>query len=162
MVQKVQGLKEIIRLLESQTIPLQQKGVVVLMSKLQELPANCVLRRVNLPFSSQAIEMEVLVVQDWQVVAVILNTEDNSLMAIMSKHVRPISPRLQDRIDSLGMSTRATNALEAAKLVTLEHLIQYTREDLLKIRSLGPTTLREIIHVLSKHDLFLKGDEAKK
>ena len=68
--------------------------------------------------------------------------------------------RIQDEkksltIDVLNLSNRSYNCLKRANIITLEDLASKEENDLLKIRGLGQTNLKEIIEKLH---IFLKGD----
>ncbi len=55
---------------------------------------------------------------------------------------------LKQPIEALGLSERAANGLEAAKIANIGELVQYTREELLKFRNYGETTVDEIERAL--------------
>jgi len=52
--------------------------------------------------------------------------------------------KLHMSTNELELSVRANNCLEAAKIELVGHLVQMTESDLLKIRSFGKTSLREV------------------
>ena len=58
-------------------------------------------------------------------------------------------------VDSLELSVRARNCLESAQVETVGQLARMTEADLLKIRSLGKTSLREIRRKLADIGLSL-------
>jgi DNA-directed RNA polymerase subunit alpha len=58
-------------------------------------------------------------------------------------------------IHELELSVRSNNCLEAAKIETVGQLVQMNEADLLKIRSFGKTSLREVKRKLSDLDLGL-------
>jgi hypothetical protein len=58
-------------------------------------------------------------------------------------------------IRALDFSMRATNALNAANIMTVEDLCRHSRYMLLRIPNLGKTTLNEIENFLAKHSLSL-------
>ena len=60
----------------------------------------------------------------------------------------------------LEFSVRANNCLESAKVSTIGELVKYTEADLLKIRSFGKTSLREIKRKLADMGLSLGMTEA--
>ncbi len=62
---------------------------------------------------------------------------------------------LQQPISDLDLSVRASNCLEAARILTVEELVQKTEGDLLRLRSFGKTSLREIRRKLSDIGLSL-------
>jgi DNA-directed RNA polymerase subunit alpha len=58
-------------------------------------------------------------------------------------------------IQELELSVRASNCLESAKTETVGQLVKMTEADLLKIRSFGKTSLREIKRKLADIGLSL-------
>jgi len=58
-------------------------------------------------------------------------------------------------ISELELSVRASNCLEAARISTVGQLVQYPEADLLKIRSFGKTSLREVKRKLADIGLEL-------
>ncbi|MFP4104674.1 MAG: DNA-directed RNA polymerase subunit alpha [Phycisphaerae bacterium] len=58
-------------------------------------------------------------------------------------------------VHELELSVRANNCLEAAKIDTVGQLVNMTESDLLKIRSFGKTSLREVKRKLQDHGLSL-------
>lgn len=63
---------------------------------------------------------------------------------------------LKTRTDSLDLSTRTLNALNAAGIRTLGGLVRKKREDLLEIEGIGEKGITEIKKLLSSFDLNLK------
>jgi len=63
--------------------------------------------------------------------------------------------KLQMPIGELDLSVRASNCLESAKMGTVADLVQYGESDLLKVRSFGKTSLREVKRKLAELDLHL-------
>ncbi len=55
-----------------------------------------------------------------------------------------LAEKLARPIASLELSVRASNCLESAKIHTVGELIKLTEDDLLKVRSFGKTSLREV------------------
>ncbi len=58
-------------------------------------------------------------------------------------------------ISTLGLSVRASNCLESARLTTLGQLASRTESDLLRLRSFGRTSLREVRRKLAEQGLAL-------
>jgi DNA-directed RNA polymerase subunit alpha len=52
--------------------------------------------------------------------------------------------KLQMPVSELDLSVRASNCLESAKISTVGDLVSYNDSDLLKVRSFGKTSLREV------------------
>jgi DNA-directed RNA polymerase subunit alpha len=66
-----------------------------------------------------------------------------------------LEAKLDTPIQELELSVRASNCLEAVKIDTVRQLVQMTDADLLKIRSFGKTSLREIKRKLADIGLSL-------
>ena len=66
-----------------------------------------------------------------------------------------LAEKLSTPVAELELSVRANNCLESAKIQTVGQLIEMTEADLLKIRSLGKTSLREIKRKLADMGLSL-------
>jgi DNA-directed RNA polymerase subunit alpha len=66
-----------------------------------------------------------------------------------------LAKKLSIPIQELELSVRASNCLESVKLETVGQLVQMTDADLLKIRSFGKTSLREIKRKLADIGLSL-------
>jgi DNA-directed RNA polymerase subunit alpha len=70
-----------------------------------------------------------------------------------------VDEELQDKlsmsVQELDLSVRANNCLESAKIETVGQLVQYQESDLLKIRSFGKTSLREVKRKLADLGLSL-------
>ena len=64
-------------------------------------------------------------------------------------------PKLAMPIESLELTVRSNNCLEANHIQTVGELVRMTEADLLKIRSFGKTSLREIRRKLSDLGLSL-------
>jgi DNA-directed RNA polymerase subunit alpha len=73
-----------------------------------------------------------------------------------------IDPELQQKLNmstqELDLSVRANNCLESAKIGTVRDLVKKTDSDLLKVRSFGKTSLREVKRKLADMGLSLGMD----
>ena len=63
--------------------------------------------------------------------------------------------KLNMTMNDLDLSVRASNCLESARIRTVAELVQRTESDLLKVRSFGKTSLREVKRKLQDMDLAL-------
>ena len=61
-------------------------------------------------------------------------------------------------IQELDLSVRANNCLESAKIATVRDLVKKTDSELLKVRSFGKTSLREVKRKLADMGLSLGMD----
>jgi DNA-directed RNA polymerase subunit alpha len=66
--------------------------------------------------------------------------------------------KLNMSIHELDLSVRANNCLESAKIQTVRDLVQKTDAELLKVRSFGKTSLREVKRRLADMGLSLGMD----
>jgi DNA-directed RNA polymerase subunit alpha len=66
--------------------------------------------------------------------------------------------KLSMPISELELSVRASNCLESARIETVGQLVQMTEQDLLKLRSFGRTSLREVKRKLEDLNLNLGMD----
>ena len=62
--------------------------------------------------------------------------------------------RNEHRIDDLHLSVRTTNSLKSAGLLTLESILIYRTENLLKVRNLGQKGVDEVIATLKKYGMI--------
>lgn len=87
---------------------------------------------------------------------------DEALNAIREANKSVVDPELQSKlnmsIQELDLSVRANNCLESAKIGTVRDLVKKTDGDLLKVRSFGKTSLREVKRKLADLGLSLGMD----
>jgi len=84
---------------------------------------------------------------------------DEAIAALRESQKAMIDPDLQQKLNmtvqELDLSVRANNCLESAKITTVRDLVQKTDADLLKVRSFGKTSLREVKRRLADMGLSL-------
>jgi DNA-directed RNA polymerase subunit alpha len=87
---------------------------------------------------------------------------DEALAALREANAPIIDPEMQSKlnmpIQDLDLSVRANNCLESAKIQTVRDLARKTDADLLKVRSFGKTSLREVKRKLADLGLSLGMD----
>ena len=87
---------------------------------------------------------------------------DEALAALRDANAPLIDPELQSKlnmpIQDLDLSVRANNCLESAKIATVRDLVRKNDSDLLKVRSFGKTSLREVKRKLADLGLSLGMD----
>jgi DNA-directed RNA polymerase subunit alpha len=66
-----------------------------------------------------------------------------------------LEAKLNTPIEALDLTVRSSNCLESMNIETVRELVRMTEADLLKIRSFGKTSLREIQRKLADMDLSL-------
>lgn len=89
-------------------------------------------------------------------------SEDSMSALRDANRVGQMDPDLQQKlnmsIQELDLSVRANNCLESAKIQSVRDLVQKTDADLLKVRSFGKTSLREVKRKLADMGLSLGMD----
>jgi DNA-directed RNA polymerase subunit alpha len=87
---------------------------------------------------------------------------DESIAALREAGRATLDPELQHKLDmsvqELDLSVRANNCLESAKINTVRDLVKMSDADLLKVRSFGKTSLREVKRKLADMGLSLGMD----
>src|SRR3954454_6879564 len=69
-----------------------------------------------------------------------------------------LEQKLSMTVQELDLSVRANNCLESAKINSVRDLVKKTDSDLLKVRSFGKTSLREVKRRLADMGLSLGMD----
>jgi DNA-directed RNA polymerase subunit alpha len=87
---------------------------------------------------------------------------DDAINALRDANRATMDPELQQKlgmsVQELDLSVRANNCLESAKIQTVRDLVKKTDADLLKVRSFGKTSLREVKRKLADMGLSLGMD----
>jgi DNA-directed RNA polymerase subunit alpha len=87
---------------------------------------------------------------------------EDAVGALRDANKAMIDPDLQQKlsmtIQELDLSVRANNCLESARIQTVRDLVQKSDADLLKVRSFGKTSLREVKRRLADMGLSLAMD----
>jgi DNA-directed RNA polymerase subunit alpha len=87
---------------------------------------------------------------------------DDAVAQMRDAHKAQMDPELEQKlnmtIQELDLSVRANNCLESAKIQTVRDLVKKTDADLLKVRSFGKTSLREVKRKLADMGLSLGMD----
>ncbi len=87
---------------------------------------------------------------------------DDAIAALRDASRAVIDPELQQKLNmtvqELDLSVRANNCLESARIATVRDLVKKTDTDLLKVRSFGKTSLREVKRKLADMGLSLGMD----
>src|SRR5437763_7225851 len=87
---------------------------------------------------------------------------EDALAALRDANKALVDPQLEQKLNmsvqELDLSVRANNCLESAKIGTVRDLVKKTDADLLKVRSFGKTSLREVKRKLADMGLSLGMD----
>lgn len=75
--------------------------------------------------------------------------------AAAAKVDEDLNRKLRMTVSDMDLSVRATNCLESAKITNVAELVSKTEQDLLKVRSFGKTSLREVKRKLETMGLSL-------
>jgi DNA-directed RNA polymerase subunit alpha len=90
------------------------------------------------------------------------SASDDAVNALRDANRATIDPDLQQKLNmtvqELDLSVRANNCLESAKITNVRDLVKKTDQDLLKVRSFGKTSLREVKRRLADMGLSLGMD----
>jgi len=74
---------------------------------------------------------------------------------LLTHYDEPIEKKLDTPIEDLELSARAYNCLHSENITTVRDLVRRTREQLLEVRNLGKTSLKEIEKKLAEMGLSL-------
>jgi DNA-directed RNA polymerase subunit alpha len=87
---------------------------------------------------------------------------EDAMSALRDAHTATMDPDLQQKlgmtVQELDLSVRANNCLESAKITSVRDLVKKTDSELLKVRSFGKTSLREVKRRLADMGLSLGMD----
>ncbi len=87
---------------------------------------------------------------------------EEALSGLREASAPAVDPEIQNKlgmpVQSLDLSVRANNCLESAKIQTVRDLVRKTDAELLKVRSFGKTSLREVKRKLADLGLSLGMD----
>src|SRR5438045_897237 len=90
------------------------------------------------------------------------SASDDAVNALREANRATIDPDLQQKpnmtVQELDLSVRANNCVDSAKIQTVRDLVKKTDQDLLKVRSFGKTSLREVKRRLADMGLSLGMD----
>ena len=82
-------------------------------------------------------------------------SEPPEIPAAVSDHIDELQAKLDRPVSELELSVRASNCLEAARIRTVGELVRKTEADMLRVRSFGKTSLREVKRKLHDWGLAL-------
>lgn len=88
-------------------------------------------------------------------------TAEDKELDIVDEHVLQMRKLLKTSLEDMDLSVRAYNCLKAAKINTLEELVSYNMNDLLKFRNFGKKSLVEIEALLVEKGLSFGMDVSK-
>ena len=80
---------------------------------------------------------------------------------IIDEETRRIAKLLQMPVEELELSVRSANCLKAARIDTIEDLVQKTENEMLKFRNFGRKSLNELTAILESYGLAFDFDVSK-
>ncbi len=80
-------------------------------------------------------------------------TSESKEFDIVDEHVLQMRKLLKTNLEDMDLSVRAYNCLKAAKINSLEELVSFNTNDLLKFRNFGKKSLVEIEALLIEKGL---------
>lgn len=80
-------------------------------------------------------------------------------ITIMKDEAVDVTPVNTQTIEDLDLTVRSYNCLKRAGIQTVQELVQFTEEEVLKIRNLGRKSFKEIKDKLTELSLSFKGIE---
>ncbi|MGB1248859.1 MAG: DNA-directed RNA polymerase subunit alpha C-terminal domain-containing protein, partial [Chitinophagales bacterium] len=89
------------------------------------------------------------------------DTEESRQDDIVDEHVLQMRKLLKTSLEDMDLSVRAYNCLKAAKINSLEELVSFNTNDLLKFRNFGKKSLVEIEALLTEKGLSFGMDVSK-
>ncbi len=84
---------------------------------------------------------------------VVKQVADPEPMAIAPAAPSGLKARLAQPIDDLGLSVRSLNSLKNSSIRTLQDLVEFNGDDLLKVKNVGDKALQEIAELLQREGL---------
>ncbi len=87
-----------------------------------------------------------------ELVDIPMESDEPSVPAVLNEE---LAGKLKQPLSALELSIRAANCLESSRIHTIGDLVQLTEGELLKVRSFGKTSLREVRRKLSEQGLSL-------
>jgi DNA-directed RNA polymerase subunit alpha len=89
-------------------------------------------------------------------------SEKASEQQFIFEHVEePINKKLEMKIEQLDLSVRLFNALKRSGIYTVAQILKLTEEDVMRLRSLGRKSFRELKEKLAEHDLEFENATSK-
>ena len=88
-------------------------------------------------------------------------TSESKEYDIVDEHVLQMRKLLKTNLEDMDLSVRAYNCLKAAKINSLEELVSFNTNDLLKFRNFGKKSLVEIEALLIEKGLSFGMDVSK-
>jgi len=84
---------------------------------------------------------------------------DDTIITAEEGETAGATPSPDLTIEDLGLSTRVLNSLHGANIDTVADLVEYSEDDLLKLKNFGQKSMTEIREQLAERQLSLKGNE---
>ena len=119
----------------------------------------CQMRRNNYRDNAQALMRRISELKAERTRYNELTQEAKDASIIIEKEEASKEKVLEMTIEELDLSVRSFNCLKRAGINTVEDLINFTEEDMIKVRNLGKKSLEEVISKIASLGLSLRREE---
>lgn len=109
--------------------------------------------------ATDAISLAAKVLNDHFTLFVNLSEEAKNAETMVEREEAKKEKYLEMTIEELDLSVRSFNCLKRAGIDTVEHLINRTEDEMIKVKNLGKKSLDEVINKLASLGLALKKEE---
>jgi DNA-directed RNA polymerase subunit alpha len=109
--------------------------------------------------ATDAISLAAKVLNDHFTLFVNLSDEAKNAETMVEREEAKRDKYLEMTIEELDLSVRSFNCLKRAGIDTVEHLINRTEDEMIKVKNLGKKSLDEVINKLASLGLALKKEE---
>jgi DNA-directed RNA polymerase subunit alpha len=109
--------------------------------------------------ANEAVSLAAKIMNDLLSLFVDLSDEAKNMEVLVDGEEAQKEKDLMLAIEDLELSVRSFNCLKRAGINTVEDLINYTEEEMMRVRNMGKKSLEEVIHKLESMGLSLKKTE---
>lgn len=103
--------------------------------------------------AKEALALASKMLIDYFQVVVEISEKASEQQFIFEQVEEPINKKLEMKIEQLDLSVRLFNALKRSGIYTVAQILKLTEEDVMRLRSLGRKSFRELKEKLAEHDL---------
>ena len=109
--------------------------------------------------ANEAVSLAARIMNDLLTLFVDLSDAGKDISVLVDGEEAQKERDLMLAIEDLELSVRSFNCLKRAGINTVEDLINYTEEEMMRVRNMGKKSLEEVIHKLESMGLALKKTE---
>ena len=111
--------------------------------------------------AKEALALASKMLIDYLQVVVEISEKASEQQFIFEQVEEPINKKLEMKIEQLDLSVRLFNALKRSGIYTVAQILKLTEEDVMRLRSLGRKSFRELKEKLAEHDLEFENATSK-